>query len=383
MYNLNVSGSGGSGMLSLPLPQGENSTTPRTPEILNSLIAMSNPFDSSYRAHAPRLASSPPGNSDISNSSSGSGGCVSPPSVQSTCSQLIKEGLKLTIQSKRRQSHRGEGDLTQKIPRLSDEVSGDGTGDESHDGLTPEDEERRRRRRERNKIAATKCRLKKRERTVNLVQESEILENQNHDLKSQIQELETQRRRLVDMLSVHRPNCTKPHAFPITNYPTTPGTFRRVDSYPRPVMETNVTYRRVETCVEPYQRMESVLEETYSVHPRCPTDAVYHNFEEKENPLVFNRQCASDNPTFGDQYCQNLTHMDQFVKPEMPSVLMSGFQSPASFRPSPLDMNSAVSPGYDSGTSPSIASSYQQFDEESDTFSGDFSPAGLDRSCMA
>jgi hypothetical protein len=36
--------------------------------------------------------------------------------------------------------------------------------------LTAEDEERRRRRRERNKIAATKCRLKKRERTVNLVQ---------------------------------------------------------------------------------------------------------------------------------------------------------------------------------------------------------------------
>lgn len=71
MYNLNMSGSGGSGMLSLPLPQGENSTTPRTPEILNSLIAMSNPFESSYRAHAPRLASSPPGNSDTSNSSSG------------------------------------------------------------------------------------------------------------------------------------------------------------------------------------------------------------------------------------------------------------------------------------------------------------------------
>lgn len=75
--------------------------------------------------------------------------------------------------------------------------------------LTPEDEERRRRRRERNKIAATKCRLKKREKTVILVQESEILENQNHDLKSQIQELETQRRKLVDMLSLHSPTCMK------------------------------------------------------------------------------------------------------------------------------------------------------------------------------
>lgn len=52
--------------------------------------------------------------------------------------------------------------------------------------LTPEDEERRRRRRERNKIAATKCRMKKRERTVNLVTESEVLENQNIDLKAQL-----------------------------------------------------------------------------------------------------------------------------------------------------------------------------------------------------
>lgn len=38
--------------------------------------------------------------------------------------------------------------------------------------LTAEDEERRRRRRERNKIAATKCRLKKRERTTHLMQVS-------------------------------------------------------------------------------------------------------------------------------------------------------------------------------------------------------------------
>lgn len=85
------------------------------------------------------------------------------------------------------------------------------------EGLTVEDEERRRRRRERNKIAATKCRLKKRERTVNLVHESEILETQNLDLKSQIQELETQRRRLVDMLSIHKPCCTKKDGVQFSN----------------------------------------------------------------------------------------------------------------------------------------------------------------------
>ena len=143
MYNLNVSGAGGGASNLLSLPQGESScTTPRTPEILNSLIAMTNPFDS-YRANnAPRLASSPPGGSDTtSTSSSGSPSCMSPPSVQHTCSQLIKEGLKLTIQTKRRQTGRGatsnaagQQDDCSKAAK-KDEVSGDSLGDDDDCGL--------------------------------------------------------------------------------------------------------------------------------------------------------------------------------------------------------------------------------------------------------
>jgi len=86
----------------------------------------------------------------------------------------------------------------------------DGDDVSSHgEGLTAEDEERRKRRRERNKIAATKCRLKKREKTTNLMQESNVLETKNYDLKSQIQELETQRNELMKMLSAHP--CAKRH----------------------------------------------------------------------------------------------------------------------------------------------------------------------------
>lgn len=205
MYNLNVNVassaacSSGSNLLGVE----SSCTTPKTPEILNSLIAMTNPFDGYTVRNVPRIASCPPGGSDTSSSSAGSPlgspNCNSPPSVQHTCSQLIKEGLKLTIQTKRRNT--GRHLENPDLPRNS-KMS-------RRDELTAEDEERRRRRRERNKIAATKCRLKKRERTVNLVQESEILENQNQDLKSQIQELETQRRRLMDMLSTHKPTCMK------------------------------------------------------------------------------------------------------------------------------------------------------------------------------
>ncbi|CAL1673197.1 unnamed protein product [Lasius platythorax] len=206
MYNLNVnvnpSPTGAAGLLGVTAAAAE--VTPRTPEIVNSLIAMTNPFEGYGSGNEKGMRD---------RTDSTSSGEPSPPSVQHTCSQLIKEGLKLTLQTKRRAN--GSGDDSKKKSKKED---GSGADDEEEDevsnnnnrtGLTPEDEERRRRRRERNKIAATKCRLKKREKTVILVQESEILETQNHDLKSQIQELETQRRRLVDMLSLHSPTCLK------------------------------------------------------------------------------------------------------------------------------------------------------------------------------
>ncbi|XP_043461852.1 activating transcription factor 3 [Leptopilina heterotoma] len=207
MYSLNVnvnpSPSAAAGLLGVAAAE----VTPRTPEIVNSLIAMTNPFES-YNSEKTR-----------DRTDSTSSGEPSPPSVQHTCSQLIKEGLKLTLQTKRR-AH-GSGDESKKKTRKEDGSADDEEDDDSNHNnhsLTPEDEERRRRRRERNKIAATKCRLKKREKTVILVQESEILETQNHDLKTQIQELETQRRRLVDMLSLHTPTCVKHGGASDTSY---------------------------------------------------------------------------------------------------------------------------------------------------------------------
>ncbi|KAL0130759.1 hypothetical protein PUN28_002405 [Cardiocondyla obscurior] len=206
MYNLNVnvnpSPTGAVGLLGVTAAAAE--VTPRTPEIVNSLIAMTNPFEGYGSGNEKGMRD---------RTDSTSSGEPSPPSVQHTCSQLIKEGLKLTLQTKRRANSSGD-DGKKKTKKedgsgADDEEEDEATNNNCKNGLTPEDEERRRRRRERNKIAATKCRLKKREKTVILVQESEILETQNHDLKSQIQELETQRRRLVDMLSLHSPTCLK------------------------------------------------------------------------------------------------------------------------------------------------------------------------------
>lgn len=280
MYNSN---------LSLTVPpllgiDGGVCTTPRTPEILNSLMAMTNPLEYSYPCPATTqanntttaastgvLGSNPcavAGSQQVSQAShdSHSNSSDSPldspaaghrktPSVQQTRSQLIKAGVKLLIQSKRKHSGcdssdgnesssggggagggraRGTSGAPQSKKRrdtdnmtseddvdslLANNNSMGGGGPASASsprsvtGLTPDDEDRRRRRRERNKIAATKCRLKKRERTVNLVNESETLDAQNKDLKQQMADLENQRRKLIEVLQAHGPSCVHQNGY--------------------------------------------------------------------------------------------------------------------------------------------------------------------------
>ncbi|KAL4715598.1 hypothetical protein ACJJTC_006177 [Scirpophaga incertulas] len=226
-YNLSVNVNLSTAMMNL-LSAETNTTTLRTPEIVNDVITMTNPLDQ-YN-YNDKISSFKPGSGNDSNSSMSNGSSATspasgtPPSIQKTCSDLIKAGLKLSIESKRKMSG-SDTDGGYKRPKKeeSDEdYDSSHTQNNKNDGLTPEDEERRRRRRERNKIAATKCRMKKRERTVNLVTESEVLENQNIDLKAQLKDLEVQKRQLTDMLSLHAASCVKNNNNPSTRQsPTT------------------------------------------------------------------------------------------------------------------------------------------------------------------
>ncbi|KAI5646161.1 bZIP transcription factor domain-containing protein [Phthorimaea operculella] len=212
-YNLSVNLSAAMINLLAAETPGAAGSTLRTPEIVNDVITMTNPLDQySYDKNSAFKPTSNDSNSSMSNSSATSpASSTTPPSIQKTCSELIKAGLKLSIESKRKMSG---SDTDGTVKRMKREDSDDDY-DSSHtltgnsQGLTPEDEERRRRRRERNKIAATKCRLKKRERTVNLVTESEVLETQNIDLKAQLKDLEVQKRQLMDMLAMHAATCVR------------------------------------------------------------------------------------------------------------------------------------------------------------------------------
>uniref|UniRef100_A0A8C5MGB0 Activating transcription factor 3 n=1 Tax=Leptobrachium leishanense TaxID=445787 RepID=A0A8C5MGB0_9ANUR len=114
---------------------------------------------------------------------------------------LVKEELRFAIQNKR---------FSSRAPCTLDTVIvADGPKEMPihKSEFVPEEDDRKKRRRERNKVAAAKCRNKKKEKTDSLQKESEKLESINADLKAQIEELKTEKQRLIYMLNFHRPTC--------------------------------------------------------------------------------------------------------------------------------------------------------------------------------
>lgn len=76
--------------------------------------------------------------------------------------------------------------------------------------LTPEEEEKRRIRRERNKMAAAKCRNRRRELTDTLQAETDQLEDDKSALQSEIASLLKEKEKLEFILAAHMPACKIP-----------------------------------------------------------------------------------------------------------------------------------------------------------------------------
>ncbi|XP_062066296.1 cyclic AMP-dependent transcription factor ATF-3 isoform X2 [Lepus europaeus] len=118
--------------------------------------------------------------------------CLSPPGSLvfedfANLTPFVKEELRFAIQNKH---------LCHRMSSALESVT-----------IAPEEDERKKRRRERNKIAAAKCRNKKKEKTECLQKESEKLESVNAELKAQIEELKNEKQHLIYMLNLHRPTC--------------------------------------------------------------------------------------------------------------------------------------------------------------------------------
>ncbi|XP_028398759.1 cyclic AMP-dependent transcription factor ATF-3-like [Dendronephthya gigantea] len=75
------------------------------------------------------------------------------------------------------------------------------------DELTPEEEEKRKLRRERNKMAAFRCRQRRKQHIVELEQVTEQISNSNDDLEREIEDLKEQKEKLEEMLQSH--SCKK------------------------------------------------------------------------------------------------------------------------------------------------------------------------------
>ncbi|XP_053330951.1 protein c-Fos [Spea bombifrons] len=77
--------------------------------------------------------------------------------------------------------------------------------------LSPEEEEKRKVRRERNKMAAAKCRNRRRELTDTLQAETDVLEDQKSALQAEIAGLLKEKEKLEFVLAAHKPACKIPH----------------------------------------------------------------------------------------------------------------------------------------------------------------------------
>merc|ERR1711892_1168124 len=117
--------------------------------------------------------------------------------IQDYRSQFIKEGLKMKVKKNLKMTAQDsfKNILSENIKKEIEDQS-------------PEDEVRRRRRRERNKVAAEKCRIKKKKETMNLFSEREIVERANAYYKEEIAKLEAEQGKLIHILANHRPSCT-------------------------------------------------------------------------------------------------------------------------------------------------------------------------------
>ncbi|XP_003725798.1 proto-oncogene c-Fos-like [Strongylocentrotus purpuratus] len=71
------------------------------------------------------------------------------------------------------------------------------------ESLSKEEEAKRRQRRERNRVAASRCRERRRERTFVLVEETDQLESSKQDLLDEIDQLEEQKSQLLAVLTEH------------------------------------------------------------------------------------------------------------------------------------------------------------------------------------
>jgi len=185
---------------SLTAPSTLTTPTPNTPEILAAIINISSHHLEKISPNEIQLKTENTTENDlVENAGQGmsSQKIHEDNNINRYHSQFIREGLKMKVKQK----------IKEETFQTQDASFGFNDINDGEGNLSFEDEERRLRRRERNKVAATKCRNKKKERTTRLIAEGEVLEIQNTALKEELRKLEAEARSLTELLSQHGKVC--------------------------------------------------------------------------------------------------------------------------------------------------------------------------------
>jgi len=186
--------------------------TPNTPEILNTIVNITTQRSSHNTSYLQTAMLPSPSDSNISDSSTRSSfsslsSHMSPVSFSLTShqeyqstehfhSQLIREGLKMKVREKMKKEPEDCFQMFTSIKKEKEE-------------LTTDDQLRRQKRRERNKIAAEKCRNKKKLETMKLFATSDSVRLLNVQYKEDISRLEAEYKHLANILEHHKLICRK------------------------------------------------------------------------------------------------------------------------------------------------------------------------------
>ncbi|KAG9475298.1 fos-related antigen 1 [Eleutherodactylus coqui] len=176
------------------------------------------------------------------------------------------------------------------------------------DHLSQEEEERRKVRRERNKIAAAKCRNRRKELTDYLQAETDKLEEEKSSLQKEIAELQKQKDKLELILDAHQPICKVPR----NHQPA-----QQADSYKmlkeEPQEESTkgpkVKLPRIElsnTVLEPEALHTPTLMKTPSITPFTP-NLVFTYPGIQESCSTAHRRLSSSSSSAGDQSPNSLS----------------------------------------------------------------------------
>ncbi|XP_036405767.1 proto-oncogene c-Fos-like [Megalops cyprinoides] len=114
-----------------------------------------------------------------------------------------------TISTSVAQSHKAQS-ATQATRKACSSKGQTAARKAKNEQLSPEEEERKRIRRERNKIAAAKCRNRRKELTDTLQAETDRLEDDKAVLQAEIASLLKEKERLELILAAHKPLCKIP-----------------------------------------------------------------------------------------------------------------------------------------------------------------------------